>query len=75
MDMVTHACNPSTWEAETGISQTENQLGQHSKILSQNKTKDSQKHLYIYIYINFHVYIFSHSEEERNIIITITNVS
>jgi hypothetical protein len=37
--MVTHTCNPGTWEAKAGGLQVQGQSGLHRKILSQNKTK------------------------------------
>jgi hypothetical protein len=41
--MVVHACKPSTWEAEAGGSLVQGQHGLHSKILSQNKIKQTKK--------------------------------
>ena len=35
--VLVHACNPSTWEAETGRSQVQGQPQQLSKTLFQNK--------------------------------------
>ena len=47
--VVAHACNPSTWEAETGGLQVRSQPQQFSETLFQNKKKINKIGLGVYL--------------------------